>query len=166
MAGLIDELIVVLDEMNDLYEQLIKSGKDKLEVIIKNNIEELQKINADENVLVGKTLKLDKKREELFSDIAFVLNKNPEDMTLTNLIEYIDKQAESENVRKARDKASELLAELKKTNEHNRMLIEESLSQAEFSMNLLRGSLSKRPYYCDTLGNEIPTDDRLFDIKQ
>ena len=66
MAGLIDELIVVLDEMNDLYEQLIKSGKDKLEVIIKNNIEELQKINADENVLVGKTLKLDKKREELF----------------------------------------------------------------------------------------------------
>ncbi len=166
MAGLIDELIVVLDEMNDLYEQLIKSGKDKLEVIIKNNIEELQKINADENVLVGKTLKLDKKREELFSDIAFVLNKNPEDMTLTNLIEYIDKQAESENVRKARDKASELLAELKKTNEHNRMLIEESLSQAEFSMNLLRGSLSKRPYYCDTLGNEIPTGDRLFDIKQ
>ena len=107
-----------------------------------------------------------KKEKSFFSDIAFVLNKNPEDMTLTNLIEYIDKQAESENVRKARDKASELLAELKKTNEHNRMLIEESLSQAEFSMNLLRGSLSKRPYYCDTLGNEIPTGDRLFDIKQ
>lgn len=166
MAGLIDELVVVLNEMNDLYEQLIKSGKDKRDVIIKNNIEQLQKINDDENILVGKSLKLNKKREELFSDIAFVLNKDPENMTLSELIKCIDKQAESENVKKARDKMAGLLSELKTTNENNRMLIEESLNQAEFSMNLLRGSLSRKPYYCDTLGNEIPNGDRLFDIKQ
>lgn len=166
MAGLINDLILTLNEMNDLYEQLITTGKEKRDVIIKNDIESLQKINENENILVGKTLKLDKKREELFSDIAFVLNKNPEEITLTKLIEYIDKQNEVNDVIAAKEKAEKLLAELKKTNESNRTLIEESLNQAEFSMNLLRGSLSKRPYYCDTLGNEIPTGERLFDIKQ
>ncbi len=166
MAGLINELIVNLNEMNDLYEQLIESGKEKREVIIKNNIEELQKINSNENILVGKTLKLDKKREELFSDIAFVLNKPSENITLTKLIEYIDKQAEAEDVRKARDRASHLLAKLKEINESNRILIEEALNQTEFSMNVLRGTLSGKPYYCDTHGNEIPTGDRFFDIKQ
>ncbi len=166
MAGLIDELITTLSEMNDLYEQLIKSGKEKRDVIIKNDIEALQKVNENENILVGKTLKLDKKREELFSDIAFVLNKNQEDITLTKLIEYIEEQPEVEDVKKLRDSANELLSELKSINESNKILIEESLNHAEFSMNLLRGSLSKKPYYCDTLGNEIPTGDRLFDIKQ
>lgn len=166
MAGLIDELVTTLNEMNDLYEQLIISGKEKKECIIKNNIEKLQKINELETETVGKTLKLDKKREELFSDIAFVLNKNQNDMTLEKLIEYIDKQQEVESVRNARDKAQALLKELKQLNESNGVLINESLNQAEFSMNLLRGSLSRRPYYCDTRGNEIPTNDRLFDIKQ
>lgn len=166
MAGLIDNLVVVLDDMNSLYEQLIESGKEKRNVIIKNNIETLQKINDNENILVGKLLKLDKKREELFSDIAFVLNKNSKEITLTKLIEYISGQKEVENVKSARDKAAVLLSELKQINETNRVLTEESLKQAEFSMNILRGSLSKRPYYCDTMGNEIPTGDRLFDIKQ
>ncbi len=166
MAGLIDKLIETLDEMNDLYEKLVESGKEKRGIIIKNDIDSLQKINDNENILIGKTLKLDKKREELFSDIAFVLNKDQKDMTLSKLIEYIDKQAEAEDVRKAKDRAENLIKELKKTNENNRILIEESLSQAEFSMNLLRGSLSRRPYYCDTMGNEIPTDERLFDTKQ
>jgi len=166
LAGLINELIVTLDEMNNLYEGLIKSGNEKRDIIIKNDIEALHKINENENILVGKTLKLDKKREELFSDIAFVLNKNPKEMTLTKLIECIDKQAEAEDVKKIRDKAEGLLSELKKINENNRVLIDESLNQAEFSMNLLRGTLSKRPYYCDTRGNEIPTGERFFDIKQ
>jgi len=166
LAGLINELIVNLNDMNNLYEQLIESGKEKRKVIIKNNIEELQKINADENILVRKTLKLDKKREELFSDIAFVLNKPSENITLTKLIEYIDTQAEAEDVKKARERASCLLAELKEINENNRILIEEALNQTEFSMNVLRGTLSKKPYYCDTHGNEIPTGDRFFDVKQ
>ncbi len=166
MAGLIDKLIITLDEMNNLYEQLIESGKEKRDVIIKNDIDSLQKINDNENIIIGKTLKLDKKREELFSDIAFVLNKEQEKMTLTKLIEYIDKQSEAEEVKKERNRSEKLLAELKKTNEGNKVLIEESLSQADFSMNLLRGSLSGRPYYCDAMGNEIPTDERLFDTKQ
>ncbi len=166
MAGLINDLITTLNEMNDLYEQLISSGKEKRTVVIKNDIEALQKINENENILVGKSLKLDKKREELFSDIAFVLNKDQKDITLTKLIEYIKEQPEVEDVKLLHDNAEKLLAELKTINESNKVLIEESLNQAEFSMNLLRGSLSKKPYYCDTLGNEIPTGDRLFDIKQ
>ncbi len=166
MAGLIDDLSETLNQMNEIYEKLIQTGKEKKSVIIKNDVEQLHKINDEENSLVGKAIKLDKKREEYFSDIAFVLNKDSKDITLSKIIEYIDKQPEVESVKEIYEKTISLLDELKKINELNNTLIGESLKQAEFQMNLLRGSLSRRPYYCDTLGNEIPTGERFFDIKQ
>ncbi len=166
LAGLINELINNLDELNTLYEKLLESGNEKKQCVIKNDITALQAINDKENILVGKAIKLDKKRTELFDDIAFVLNKNPKEMTLSKLIEYIDTQAEAKDVKRVRDRAETLLSELKQLNEQNKNLIETSLDHAEFSMNLLRGSLSSRPCYYDTQGHEIPTGERLFDIKQ
>lgn len=166
MAGLINELITTLDKLNVLYDELLESAKQKKEAIIKNEIEMIQEINDNENIILGKTEKLDKKRIELFSDIAFVLNKNPDDITITKLSEYIKGQKEEPDVIRVRDTAGKLLKELKEINDQNKQLIEYSLEHAEFSMNLIRSSLSGKPSYYDSLGNELPSSERLFDITQ
>lgn len=167
MAGLIEQLIETVSEQNKIYAQLLEISMKKKSVIIENNIEELQKIVTAENSLVGKSSKLEKARNELFNDISFVLNKKSEEMSLTKIAELMEGKPEAAEIIKVRDEAAEVIKKLKAINDINKDLIEYSLDHIDFSMNVLRSTLSNEPYYYDSAGNEINSPNkRLFDIKQ
>lgn len=166
MAGLTTELVNTIEKQNKIYEELIEIGLKKKLIIVENNIEKLQELLSIENELVGKSTKLDKKREKIFKDIAFVLNK-PLPLTLSQIIELIKGQPEAGILSSHREVSLERLEKLKKINDQNRDLISVSLDQIDFSMNYIRGSVSKTPYYYDSAGNEINVDDKkLFDATQ
>lgn len=167
MAGLIEELMNTVDKQIDIYEELLEIAAKKKVSIVENRVEDLAEFTAVENTLLGRCSRLDKQRETLFNDIAFVLNKKSEDITLTKLIELIKGQPEEERLIKTRDKAFETLNKLKQINDLNRMLVETSLEHIDYSMNVIRGALSPQPYYCDLAGNEIDLPGKmLFDTKQ
>lgn len=167
MAGLINQLIDTLKKQKEIYLQLLDSAFEKKQIIIKNNIEELQAITDQENILVGKSLRLDKERIQYFEDIAFVLNKNKDDMTLSYLVELIEGQAEYEELLQLKNDIFGILEKLKKINQQNEDLINYSLEYVEYSMNLIRSALNNRPYYCDSRGQEISYGgEGLFDTKQ
>ena len=167
MAGIIINLIETIKEQISLYEILLESTKEKKRAVIENNIDLINKLNDDDNITVGRIMKLDKKREELFRDIAFVLNKEMKGITITKIIEYIKGQPEEEEVTRLKEKMTSLLSEINDLNEKNKKLIGYAIEQIDFSMNLVRSTLSNEPSYYDTMGNEILSDNkRLFDAKQ
>ncbi len=167
MAGIIINLIETMKEQISLYEILLESTKEKKRAVIENNIDLINKLNDDDNITVGRIMKLDKKREELFRDIAFVLNKEMKGITITKIIEYIKGQPEEEEVTRLKEKMTSLLSEINDLNEKNKKLIGYAIEQIDFSMNLVRSTLSNEPSYHDTMGNEILSDNkRLFDAKQ
>ena len=65
MASLIDELIDVLDKEEKEYQDLMLLSREKTPVIVKGDLEKLQKITEAEQYVVGKVTKLEKKRVEV-----------------------------------------------------------------------------------------------------
>ncbi len=140
MASLIDELIDVLDKEEKEYQDLILLSREKTPVIVKGDLEKLQKITEAEQYVVGKINKLEKKRTEVAKDIAVVLGKNESELKVPDLVELLASQpAEQERLRDVYDKLRATLKEMVQVNDINRGLVKESLEFIEFNMNLLKG---------------------------
>ena len=134
--------------------------------IIENKIPNLQDFVKEENVLIGRNQRLDKKRIEIFKDISMVLGKNDE-LSLKDIIRCMKGQ-EGEKERIAiRENMLEILPKLKSLNDQNQELLTISMDYVDFSINMIRASGGNSPTYYDSLGNEINTlDKKMFDAKQ
>lgn len=141
MASLMENLIEVLCQESGEYEGLLELSRKKTQIIAGADLEELQKITDDEQELVDRLNRLEKKRVEVTKDIANVLNRDVEEMKLSSLIEMLSaRPAEQAQLAKAHDRLQSAVQSLRRVNEQNRELLEEALEMVEFEMNLLQAS--------------------------
>ncbi len=166
MASLIKELIDTLTEQNNIYQSLLDIASKKKVNIIENNILGLQEFIKEENLLIGRNQRLDRKRIEIFKDISMVLGKN-NDLSLKQIIESIKGQEGEKELIDIREKLLDILPKLKALNDQNQELIKISMDYIDFSINIIRASGGNSPTYYDSLGNEInASDKKMFDAKQ
>ena len=145
MAGMMDQLVEILSEQTERYEELLGLAKEKRDVIINNDVESLQKINHLENLVISQNQRLEKKRQALVADMALVLNQKEDDLTLTKMIELMEGKEEKAPLEKAHDSIKAVLDELKEINQLNGELIQNALDYIEFSTNLMRSSTGQQP---------------------
>ncbi len=140
MASLIDELIDVLNLEEKEYQDLILLSREKTPVIVKGDLEKLQKITEAEQFVVGKLNKLERRRTEVAKDIAVVLGKEEDELKVPDIIEILASQkAEQERLKEVYDRLKATLKEMVRLNDINKGLIQESLEFIEFNMNLYKG---------------------------
>ena len=72
LASLMDELLEVLSEERDIYEELAPISEKKTQVLIKEDLKELKKITDKEQLLVDKVSIVDRKREKVIQNISVV----------------------------------------------------------------------------------------------
>ena len=89
MASLMEEFMDVLSKEDSEYQILLELSKKKTPIVIKGDIQELQKITDEEQVVVDRVSRLDKKREEILNDIANVINKDVETLKIPVLAEML-----------------------------------------------------------------------------
>lgn len=166
MAGLINELIEILNKQASAYEELLILSTEKKSVIINNDIDALQKITIVENKIVSRSQKFEEKRLELMKDIASVLNRKNEELTLSILEELMKDQEEAPLISAVRIKLKDTVTKLKEANDLNNQLIEGSLDYIEFTMNLVRANLDEGPSYHHKGKNIIGGEKGFFDAKQ
>lgn len=141
MASLMENLIEVLGQESEEYEGLLVLSQKKTKIIASADLEALQKITDDEQEVVSRLSRLEKKRIEVTADIANVLNKDVETLKLSNLVEMMAKRpSEQAALAEAHDRLRNSVGELKRTNERNKELLESALEMVEFEMNLLQAS--------------------------
>lgn len=141
MASLIEELISTLEEENSLYEELIPVAQSKTRIIIKNDLEELQRITQQEQDFVDRINVLEHKREEIVSNVGVVLSRKPEELTLKEIILILKKQPkEQQCLSRLRDSLRQNIGMLTRINGQNKVLIDESLEIIEFNMNLIQST--------------------------
>lgn len=141
MASLMENLIEVLCQESGEYEGLLELSRNKTRVIAGADLEELQKITDDEQELVDRLNRLEKRRVEVTKDIANVLNRDVEEMKLSSLIEMLSaRPAEQAQLAQAHDRLQSAVRSLRRVNEQNRELLEEALEMVAFEMNLLQAS--------------------------
>ena len=141
MAGLIDELVNTMSQENDIYKELIPIAEEKTRVIIKNDLDALQKITEQEQLTIEKINALEKKREEVVINIGTVLSRDPKELNMKALIKIMGKQPEEQKaLSRIHDELDGNLRRLVTINDRNKELINQSLEMIEFNMNLIQST--------------------------
>jgi flagellar biosynthesis/type III secretory pathway chaperone len=166
MAGLMQQLIGVLEEQTGYYSQLCELSAEKNEVIIVNDVQSLQKITSLENIIIGRLQRLDKNRLSIMKDIAMVLNRDENDLTLGKLAELIAGQPEHDTLVSVTERIRSAAHSLKSINDQNRILIDSSLEYIDFSVNVMRSAMDSGPSLYSPTGESIDGSKSFFDAKK
>jgi flagellar biosynthesis/type III secretory pathway chaperone len=167
-----ETLIDNLEKENEAYKRLLKLSMDKTPVIISANLDELAKITDDEQSIVNQINALDRKRQENMNDIANVINKDVNSLKVVDLIDILKgRPAEQNRLADIYDKLRDTLAQMKRVNEQNRQLIQDSLEMVQFDMNVLQAyrSAPETANYTSgaySAGTYMGVEKGAFDAKQ
>lgn len=172
MASLMENLIATLGDLCEEYENLLGLSTQKKPVIISGNLEELSKITDEEQIVVSRINRLDRKRQEVVRDIANVVNRDVEDLKLDSIIQMLEpRPAEQQKLAVVYDKLRDSVHKVKQINEQNRELIINALEMIEFDINMVQAmraapetaNYNKGAY---STGSVIGVDRSGFDAKQ
>ncbi len=171
MASLMENIVEVLEQENTEYQTLIKLSEEKTPIIIKGDLENLNRITEAEQVIVARIQKLEKDRMNTMKDISEVTNFKA-DIKLGDLITMMDKHPEEQKkLKDLHDRLKETMSRMKRVNEQNRDLLQNSLEMVQFEMNLLQ-SLKTAPETADYNSNAyangtiMGSGTKRFDAKQ
>ncbi len=172
MASLMENMIEVLEKESLEYENLLQLSMKKTPAIVAGNLEDLAKITDEEQIVVSRINHLDVSRQEVFSDIANVINKDVKTLKLSDLIAILEKRPEEQQkLAKVHDRLKTAVHEVERINSQNRTLLQNALEMVEFDMNMLQ-SMKAAPETanydrgaCNT-GTHMGISKKGFDAKQ
>ncbi|UYO05204.1 flagellar protein FlgN [Paenibacillus sp. PSB04] len=135
----IQPLLDTLERLVETHHTMLQLGKDKKNVVIKNDIDGLIKLLNQESRIMKQIEVLEKERQEacqLFlreRGIKSLLHLN-----LTEISRLVFDPEDKVELRKVQLKLSDVLSELKQINELNQQLIEQALAYIDYSLDLFR----------------------------
>lgn len=172
MASLMEDLLDTLEKENAEYEKLLALSMRKTPVIVSADLEQLQQITDEEQEVVSSINRLDKVRNDCMKQIAGVINKDVNELTLGMVVDIFKKKpAEHKKLADVYDRLKNNVYQMKRVNEQNRELIKSSLELVQFDLNVLQAmkaapetaNYTKNAY---NSGDIIGTGAGSFDAKQ
>ena len=141
MASLMEELLDVLGKEEKQYQELITLATEKTDAVVQGNIEHLTDVTTREQDAASVLLNLSNKRNRVLTDMATVLGQSPEEMTITKMIGYLNRQPkEQEALTRQRDRLLEVGTQMQQLNRQNEALLKQALEMVEFDLTLLRST--------------------------
>lgn len=170
MASLVEELISVLEEEKSVYESLLQCAESKRQILIDADVPALEQLTATEQNDADTLVQMSNRQLQLLQDIATVLGKAKEDITVTKIIGYLESQPEvRDRLKRARDGLLSVAGEVNRLNQMNEALLKQALELAEFDITLFK-SLRQAPETANYNRNAYSTGALLgssgFDAKQ
>ncbi len=167
-----ENLITVLDSICEEYDNLLELSTKKKPAIISGNLEDLSKITDEEQIVASRISNLDNKRREVIQDIANVVNRDVEDLILTNIIQMLEpRPVEQQKLAKVYDRLKSVVHRVRAVNEQNRDLIMNALEMIEFDINMFQ-AMKAAPETANynrgaySAGSVIGVNKSGFDAKQ
>lgn len=172
MASLMENLIDLLNKESQEYENLLKLSLEKTPIIVSGDLEELARLTDEEQIVVGKINRIEVKRQEVFADIANVINKDVKTLKLKDLVEMLNKRPdEQQKLSAVHDKLKSTVRAVKSANEQNRELINEAMEMVNFNLNMIQ-AMKTAPETANynrgayNAGMQMGVDRAGFDAKQ
>ena len=170
MAGMMDDLVKVLVEEKALYEKLADLSEEMKQAIIISDVPVVEQKTAEQQDVTTDLQNLDRKRADIMRNVAVVLNKKPQDIKVSNLIEDLSGQPELKaQMSKAREELIAAMDRLKRVNSQNQALLTQAMELMEFDLNLYR-SMKQAPETANYNRSAYSTGDILghggFDATQ
>ncbi|EOT22451.1 hypothetical protein C805_03299 [Eubacterium sp. 14-2] len=170
MASLMEDFISILEKENGEYERLTELSQEKRQIIIDGNIPALEEITSREQEVTSVLKNLENKREEVVNDMSIVLSKKPEELTITNMIAFLNKQPkEQQQLKELKEKLRTTLEKMADINAQNEVLLKHAIEMTEFDLTLFK-SMRQAPTTANYDKRANNTGDLLgssgFDAKQ
>ncbi len=170
MASLVEELIEVLTKEEQLYGKLSEYGEKKRQILIDADVPALEKLTEAEQEASDELLSLSNKQTTILTDIADVLGKREEKMTVTKLIGYLDTQPDIQSrLSEVKEKLLETAAKMQKIASINAALLQQAIEFTEFDITLFK-SMKQAPETANYNSKAFNTGTILgnsgFDAKQ
>lgn len=170
MASLVEELVTVLNEEEQMYRRFIEYGEKKRQILIDSDVPALEQLTGLEQTSSDELLSLSNRQIQILKDIATVIGKTEEKMTVTKLIEYLGRQPDIQTkLREARDGLLDAAGQVQELNKLNEALLKQAMELAEFDITLFR-SMRQAPETANYDKNAYNTGTLLgssgFDAKQ
>ena len=165
-----EELLVCMDGETEQYEKLINLNEAKKDSIIHQKLDVLETITVQEQLIADSLLELEKRRTAVLGNMAVVLGKDGEKITVSWMIDNLAGQpAEQEQLRTARGKLTKAADEMQTLNQQTQMLLKQAIEMVEFDMTLIK-SVKQAPQTSNYGRDAITTGSLLgrsgFDAKQ
>lgn len=145
MASLVEELVNVLESEKQIYDNLIGYEERKKDILIAADVPALEEITTLEQLAGDDLIALSNQQIQILKDIATVLGRTEEKMTVTRLIELLDTQPKvQKQLTEARDQLLQAANEMKRLSDQNAVLIRQAIELNEFDLTLFK-SLRQAP---------------------
>ena len=170
MASLVEELRNILVAEENIYRDLLTYGEQKRQILIDADVPALEKLTSIEQEASDKLLSYSNKQIQVLADIATVIGRNEEQMTVTRLIGYLAGQPDvQKQLQEARDRLLDTAKQVQSLNRQNEALLKQAIELTEFDLTLFR-SLRQAPETANYNRNAYNTGTLLgssgFDPKQ
>lgn len=164
LESIFKELIDVLDQEIDIYNNIFKLSKDKTGIIVEGNVDELEKMVQEEQKLIIKVAQMENQRDIIIYKISKNLALKADEITLSTLIDNTE-GAIRDKLKDRQQGLKKLVYELKECNNINSKLIKNSLDYIDFSINLIAAAGSQdNNYGMDAEKSSVKSKSK-FDLK-
>lgn len=163
MSKSVEQLLLVLNKENEIYNDIIAMSDEKQTSIIKKNIKRLEEIIKKEKTYSISLVKLEEIRTRLIDQLVKEYDL-VEISTLSELYPYMSK-SEFKKVDAIKNKILNTAKVLGDRNETNKRLIEQSLEQIDFDFNLLTMVGEGNVNYADDADDKDVERKSIFDRK-
>jgi hypothetical protein len=145
LASLVEELVKVLETEEQIYQTLIGYANEKTDVLIRADVTALEQLTGKEQLAGDDLIAQSNHQAQLLKDIAVVLGKTQEPMTVTKLIGLLGSQPKiQQQLTVARDNLVAAAQHMKNLNDQNVILIKQAIELNEFDLTLFK-SLRQAP---------------------
>lgn len=139
MASLVEELIVVMETEEKLYQKMVELGEKKKKILIQADIPALDALTVQEQAVSDELIAQINRQGKVLGDIADVLGRSEQKITVTKLIKLMESQKEAkEQLMCAKDRLLAAANQLKELNQQNEKLLKQAIEITEFDITLLR----------------------------
>lgn len=159
-----EKLTDIFLEILALYQNVLKLGYQKRDVLVENSVEELMEITKQEEILLLQLAKLDRIRQSVIQDLSQMYGLGDKKYTMYQLSEMTDQEM-IYNLKEVDQELSKVVLELSQLNEVNKQLVDQGLLIANYSLNLLAQSTVGPTYHPNEKASSAPSARTLFDSK-
>lgn len=139
MASLMEDFMDILEKENGEYERLTELSVQKRQIIIDGDVPALEDMTGREQEITSNLKNLENKREQVVKDMAIVLSKDPEELTITNMIAFLNKQPEEQQkLQSIRERLKSTLTKMADINTQNEILLNQAMEMVEFDLTLFK----------------------------
>lgn len=142
----VNNIVNALEDLVEIHHQLAKISEEKTTLIKEGRIDEFQQLILTERKRILTLEQAETKRQKAVEQWFYGQGRLNEEMTITNMLELITDEQDQTSLATVATQLTEAITSLKRQEQLNQELLEQSMQFVQMSLNMLSPSINQMNY--------------------